>query len=255
MPTDANAQAAQHSGFNLWQTLIHANFVSQMVFLVLVGCSVLSLAVIIERWIYLRKARQSIEADMELIDNWSRIQQWDVARAAIEISERETQPLLAVLRAGIVYWQELLAVGEARTEVMENMVESAVTRELKLVKTVFRLRLPILANIASTAPFIGLFGTVIGIILTFNEIASKGNLGMNVVGSGIADALVATAMGLFAAIPAVLAYNAFIDWSNQMVMMMEETALERIYFLVQRPMSGASSASTPNHAARLVVKD
>jgi biopolymer transport protein TolQ len=144
-------------------------------------------------------------------------------------------------------------VGETRVEVMENMVDSAINRELKLVKSMFRVRMPWLANIASTAPFIGLFGTVVGIILTFNAIASKGNLGMDVVGSGIADALIATAMGLFAAIPAVLAYNGFIDWTNQLILIMEETVLERIYFLVQR--DHVSEEVHSNNAARVLVKE
>jgi len=260
MPPDATAgataTAAPHAGFDIWKVLVQSSPVSKFVFLTLVICSVLSIAVIIERWIVLSKARKAIESDIAQLDEWGHAQQWDDARAGIETAERDTQPLFSVLRAGIAYWQELMMVGETRVEVMENMVESAINRELKLVKAVFRQRLPILANIASTAPFIGLFGTVVGIILTFNAIASKGNLGMDVVGSGIADALVATAMGLFAAIPAVLAYNAFIDWSNQLIMMMEETVLERIYFLVQREhLSGSKSPAIDNHAARVLVKE
>ena len=198
MPSDATTTAAADvtktavpQGFDIWQVLIHHSSldIKACVFGTLVVCSVWSIAVIIERWIILRNARKSIERNIEQLDEWGQAQQWDDARAAIEVAERDSQPLFSVLRAGIAYWQELMMVGETRIEVMENMVESAVTRELKLVKSVFRQRLPVLANIASTAPFIGLFGTVVGIILTFNAIASKGNLGMDVVGSGIADAL------------------------------------------------------------------
>ena len=109
-------------------------------------------------------------------------------------------------------------MGETRLEVMETMVLEAVTRELKLVRSMLRVNLPILANIASVAPFIGLFGTVIGIILTFDSIARTGNMGQDLVASGIADALVATAMGLFAAIPAVIAYNFFVDRVNQLIL-------------------------------------
>ena len=76
MPTEA-ATAPVHKGLDLWQVLIHANFVSQLVFAVLVFCSVISLAVIIERWIVLRNARKSIESDIEQLDQWGQAQQWD----------------------------------------------------------------------------------------------------------------------------------------------------------------------------------
>jgi biopolymer transport protein ExbB/TolQ len=125
-------------------------------------------------------------------------------------------------------------VGETRLEVMEALVTDAVTRELKLVRSMLRANLPILANIASVAPFIGLFGTVVGIILTFQQISATGHMGQELVASGIADALIATAMGLFAAIPAVIAYNYFTDKISQIILSIEEVALERIYFLVQR---------------------
>lgn len=221
-------------GMNLWAILLNASPVSKLVFTLLIGCSVLSIAVIIERWIVLKRAEKSTEDALQLLDTWTMTQQWGVAREEISRATRETTPMFSVLRTGVSYWQELVSVGENRLEVMETMVTEAVRRELKLVRSMFKANLPVLANIASVAPFIGLFGTVVGIILTFNEIATKGNMGQDVVGSGIADALVATAMGLFAAIPALLAYNYFTDRISQVILTMEESALERIYFLVQR---------------------
>ena len=167
------------------------------------------------------------------------------AREEIGKAERGQSPLFSVLRAGIALWDSLVAVGETRIDVMEAMVEQAVGRELKLVKAGLRTNLPILANIASVAPFIGLFGTVVGIIMTFNAIAEKGNMGQDLVGSGIADALVATAMGLFSAIPAVIAYNFFTDKINQLILSIEEVAMERIYFLVQRDQMPAPSVPAP----------
>jgi biopolymer transport protein ExbB/TolQ len=177
-----------------------------------------------------------------MLDNWAATRDWESARTRVVQSTRDASPLLSLLRSGVVYWQELTAVGETRVEVMELMVKEAVERELKLIASMMRANLPILANIASVAPFIGLFGTVIGIILTFDHIQRTGNLGIELVASGIADALVATALGLFAAIPAVLAYNVFTSKINVLLLQMEETAMERIYFLVQRKDSQTSNA-------------
>jgi biopolymer transport protein ExbB/TolQ len=228
MPENAN------EGLNLWKLLVAAHPISKVVFAILILCSVLSIAVIVERLIVINRARQATSDALDQLDAWAKAGQWETARTEIRQAVREKSPLFSVLRAGINYWQELVAVGETRLEVMEALVTDQVTRELRLVRSMLRSNLPILANITSVAPFIGLFGTVVGIILTFDAISRTGNMGQELVASGIADALVATAMGLFAAIPAVLAYNYFTDRVSQVILSMEEVALERIYFLVQR---------------------
>lgn len=228
------ALAGNTGGLDLWKILLHASPVSKMVFLLLIACSVLSIAVIIERWIVLQRVRMATSQALEQLDTWAMARQWETAREEIMHASRAVNPLLSVLRAGIAYWQELVDSGETRMEVMETMVHEAVSRELRLVRSLLRANLPYLSNIASVAPFIGLFGTVVGIILTFDSISRTGNMGQELVASGIADALVATAMGLFAAIPAVIAYNFLTDRVNQTVLEMEAVALERIYYLVQR---------------------
>lgn len=219
---------------DLKEIILHAHPISQFVFLLLVGSVVLAVAVIIERYIVFKRVKRSTESALAQLDKWAKENQWQAARDQITRSNRQQTPLFSVLRAGIVYWQELVMFGETRLEVMEALVHDAVTREIKLVRAMLRSNLPILANISSVAPFIGLFGTVIGIILTFQHISTEGNMGPELVSSGIADALIATAMGLFAAIPAVIAYNYFTDRISQLILSMEEVALERIYFLVQR---------------------
>ena len=230
----AAATDTASKGMDLWQIMLNASPIAKSVLVILILCSVVSIAVIIERMIILNRARAATASALAQLEAWGRNRQWERARAAIAQSDRKTQPLLAVLRAGTAYWQALVAVGETRVEVMEALTQEAVGRELKLVRSMLRANLPILANVASVAPFIGLFGTVIGIIATFDSIARAGNMGQDLVASGIADALVATAMGLFAAIPAVVAYNYFTDRVNHVILSIEEVALERIYFLVQR---------------------
>ena len=235
------AVAGNAPGMNLWAILLASHPISKIVFVLLIGCSILSIAVIIERWIILKRTRQSLLQAAEQLDTWSMARQWEAAREEIIHATRTQSPLYSALRAGVAYWQELVDAGETRMEVMESMVTEAVGRELKLVRSMLRANLPILSNIASVAPFIGLFGTVVGIILTFDAISRTGNMGQELVASGIADALVATAMGLFAAIPAVIAYNFFTDHINQIILDMEATALERIYYLVQRKPDGESA--------------
>lgn len=229
-------------GLDLWKILLNASPISKMVFVLLIVCSVLSIAVIVERWIVIKRAQRSTDEAIQMLDAWAMAQQWHTAREEIAQAQRETMPLFSVLRTGIGYWQELVDVGETRLEVMETMVVEAVGREIKLIRAMLRANLSILANIASVAPFIGLFGTVVGIILTFDTISRKGNMGQDLVASGIADALVATAMGLFAAIPAVIAFNFFNDKISQLLLAIEEVALERIYFLVQREHASAPAA-------------
>lgn len=235
------AVAGHAPGMNLWEILLGSHPISKIVFVLLIGCSILSIAVIIERWIILKRTRRSMLLATQQLDAWSMARQWEIAREEIMHATRAGNPLYSALRAGVAYWQELVDAGETRMEVMESMVTEAVGRELKLVCSMLRANLPILSNIASVAPFIGLFGTVVGIILTFDAISRTGNMGQELVASGIADALVATAMGLFAAIPAVIAYNFFTDHINQIILDMEATALERIYYLVQRKQERASA--------------
>ena len=227
------------------EILLEAHPISKLVFLLLVGSVVLCVAVIIERYIVFKRVKRSTESALAQLDAWARANQWQSAREQITRANRQQSPLFSVLRAGIVYWQELVMVGETRLEVMEALVHDAVTREIKLVRAMLRSNLPILANISSVAPFIGLFGTVVGIILTFAKISEEGNMGPELVSSGIADALIATALGLFAAIPAVIAYNYFTDRISQLILSMEEVALERIYFLVQREQVSDGVAPRP----------
>ena len=214
--------------------LAHATTFGKLVFLILVICSTLSIAVIIERYIVLRNTKKAVDRDLVSLNSWTEKSSWAEARQAVASATREQSPLFYVLRIGVSYWRELSSVGEERLNIKETMVSEAIVRELKLIRSMLRVRMPILANVASVAPFIGLFGTVIGIIATFDAISRTGNMGQELVASGIAEALIATALGLFAAIPAVVGYNAFVDQVNNLILTMEEAALARIYFIVER---------------------
>jgi biopolymer transport protein ExbB/TolQ len=136
------------------------------------------------------------------------------ARAADElIGERDgaaaNQPAGAVIAAGI---EECMAVTEDGAESFaerRDRIEKAMRLALSTQLRQLEFRLPFLATLGAAAPFVGLFGTVWGIMRSFNAIAAANNTSLAVVAPGIADALFATAMGLAAAIPAVVFYNKF----------------------------------------------
>jgi biopolymer transport protein TolQ len=180
---------------------LHADIVVKGVMLLLLAASVWSWAVIIDKLWRLRAA--------------SRAAREHEARAAaartagelrIEAAPAE-DPAATILSAGLVEsangpGADGETAGERR-ERIERAMRLALGAELRRLE----LRLPFLATLGSAAPFIGLFGTVWGIMHSFAAIASANNTSLAVVGPGIAEALFATAMGLAAAIPAVVAYN------------------------------------------------
>jgi biopolymer transport protein TolQ len=184
---------------------VNADTVVKVVLLLLLFGSIWSWAVIVDKAFRLRSARSSARAWMNRAAD---------ARAAEElIGERygaqADQPAGAVIAAGI---EECMSVAEGGTETFaerRERIERAMRLALNTQLRQLELRLPFLATLGSAAPFIGLFGTVWGIMRSFNAIAAAQNTSLAVVAPGIADALFATAMGLAAAIPAVVFYNKF----------------------------------------------
>jgi len=127
---------------------------------------------------------------------------------------------------------------EVVTSALDNAKEEALIE--------MKRGLGLLATIGSTAPFIGLFGTVVGIINAFRGIAANGSGGMAAVSGGIAEALVATALGIFVAIPAVVAFNQFTGKLDQFQVEMNKASSELVNFLFKVPKTVARAA----HAAR-----
>lgn len=111
--------------------------------------------------------------------------------------------MASVFRSGYYEWSKSKAEAVGNDENVERAIRRSVTAEL----TKLEAKIPFLATTGSAAPFIGLFGTVWGIMNSFLNIGAKGATGLAVVAPGISEALIATAIGLFAAIPAVVGYN------------------------------------------------
>jgi biopolymer transport protein TolQ len=181
----------------------HADIVVKCVLLLLLAGSVWSWAVIIDKMWRLAGTRRSVAAHEARLAAAQ-----TAAELAAPAGRRDgPDPAGAVLAAGLTESrQEACPAAETASERRER-IERAMRLELNAELRRLEARLPFLATLGSAAPFIGLFGTVWGIMRSFAGIAAANNTSLAVVAPGIAEALFATAMGLAAAIPAVVAYN------------------------------------------------
>jgi biopolymer transport protein TolQ len=196
----ANDPAATLSIISLF---LHADIIVQADLLLLFAASVWSWAVILDKLLRLRAARRSVGAHETRAA---------AARSADELvggAVEAGDPAGQVIAAGMQEQAAALSAdGETaveRRDRIERAMRLALNGEMRRLET----HLPFLATLGSAAPFIGLFGTVWGIMRSFAGIAAAHNTSLAVVAPGIAEALFATAMGLAAAIPAVVAYNKF----------------------------------------------
>ena len=149
-----------------------------------------------------------------------------------------------VVSAGIIEY-EARETGSDRDDSLD-VVATALDNAKEEALIEMKRGLGLLATIGSTAPFIGLFGTVVGIINAFRGIAATGSGGMAAVSGGIAEALVATALGIFVAIPAVVAFNQFTGRLDQFQVEMNKASSELVNFLFKVPKTAPRAA----HAAR-----
>jgi biopolymer transport protein TolQ len=191
--------------------ILHASSVAKGTLVLLGLMSVVSWFVIGTKWLYLARAyRRSVN----FVELFWRTQRLDDVWKATE--NDPPSPVSEVFRAGFV---ELAKLRKRRTEAGGDAsapethigdiesIERALARARTMAVTEMENKVPFLATTASSAPFIGLFGTVWGIMNSFRNIGAKGAANLATVAPGIAEALVATAIGLVAAIPAVMGYN------------------------------------------------
>jgi biopolymer transport protein ExbB len=162
---------------------------------VLAVCSLVSITFAIERWWYFRKASGSSD---EVLGHVHKLLESGKSDQAAAYCQKRGSAVSQVVQYG------LLHAGRGRRDLEELMGTKRLEEKLKLEKN-----LAVLGTLGNIAPFIGLFGTVVGIIKAFQDLALAGGGGPSVVAKGIAEALVATAGGLMVAIPAVIFYNVF----------------------------------------------
>ena len=180
-----------------------ANLPVQIVMVLLLLASIWTWTIIVSHWTKMRRITR--DNDRFERDFWKA----EDIDSFYESRGRGDLPSARILAAGIAEWRRstngrALDRDGTRTRLAVAM-QSAVAAETDRLAT----RLNILATVGSVAPFVGLFGTVLGIMFSFSKIAQEKNTSLDVVAPGIAEALFATAIGLFAAIPAVIAYNRF----------------------------------------------
>jgi biopolymer transport protein TolQ len=209
--------AAPLGDVNVIDLLRDTGPVNLIVLAVLVLLSVLSWAIILQKLLAYRRMERQTATFLDVFRRSSKFSEVQSVCPSLPAS-----PLVGVFQAG---YAELNAQIRATggTSVTANPAEASGRPIVKSLASLDRAllrasavevnklekRIPFLATIASSAPFIGLFGTVWGILITFQRIGLTGSTNLATVGPGIADALIATAAGLFAAIPAVMAYNHF----------------------------------------------
>ena len=201
---DAVSLGAAAGDLSLWGLFAQADIVVKLVMILLVLASVWVWAIVFEKWQSLRRANREADAFEDRF--WS-------GGSLDELYDQEgvkpAHPMAAIFGAAMGEWRRSARVAGA--DVSRSAVGGRVDRTINLAvqREMDRLErwMVFLASVGSTAPFIGLFGTVWGIMHSFSAIATMHNTNLAVVAPGIAEALFATAIGLVAAIPAVLAYN------------------------------------------------
>jgi biopolymer transport protein TolQ len=186
------------------ELILGAGFVVKAVLLLLIAMSVASWAVIAFKTRELRSAERHTRAFLEAFHEQPLDMVYEAAR------RHRASPLASVFRAGYRGLSQLRRTHSGGGGIPREAIDNLTSR-LSWTQTDegFRLErgLALLATTGSSAPFIGLFGTVVGIMNAFRDIGASGSASLAVVAPGIAEALVATAVGLFAAIPAVVGYN------------------------------------------------
>lgn len=187
---------------SMWSLFLHADIVVKFVMLMLLLSSVVCWAIIFQKVSIIKTTRNKIN---EFLNNfWEGRGGKTMEEFYYETKDKTDDPLSRVFVAGMFECYE--KKGKRRpTSRAERALNNASTRELSFIEK----NLSFLATVGSAGPFIGLFGTVWGIMNSFQSIAATNNTSLAVVAPGIAEALFATAIGLFAAIPAVIAYNRF----------------------------------------------
>jgi len=191
------------------QIIMKASLMVQLVMLVLLFFSVSSWAIILIKFFYLRKAYR--ESDFFLEVFW---ESRDLSVAFKEAKELEGSPIARIFSLAYVELKKSTQTAEGGTQdgrVGLDSVKRALRRAINTEITNMTQMVPFLATAGNTTPFIGLFGTVWGIMGSFHSIGLKGSASLAAVAPGISEALVATAAGLAVAIPAVIAFNYFMQ--------------------------------------------
>jgi biopolymer transport protein TolQ len=202
-------------GSEVLEMLSNTGLVAKLVLLIRLGLSLLSWAIIVAKVGLFRRAQRQSGRFVRAFRRASRLQE------LASVSEQfKPSPLVAVFDGAVAELQR--CGGSPRTLSVQRATQIAASEELTRLEN----QLTWLATTGSTAPFVGLFGTVWGIIDAFHGLGNAGSATLRAVAPGISEALIATAAGLFAAVPAVIAYNFFVQQVREFGARMDDFSLE-----------------------------
>ena len=212
---------AATSDVTLWSLFMQAGFVVKIVMLGLVGASIWTWAIVADKWISFGKFRRQLDQFEQVF--WSGQSLEELYRT---LADRKSSGMSAIFVSAMREWKKSFERGAKSPIGLQMRIDKAMDVTLAREAEALESRLGSLASIGSAAPFIGLFGTVVGIMTSFQAIAGSKSTNLAVVAPGIAEALLATAIGLLAAIPAVIAYNKFSSDAGKLNARMEGFADE-----------------------------
>jgi len=224
----------EFSLLGLWSAM---GIPAKLVVVVLIFLSVYSIAIMIERALVLKRTRQQCQAFSELMRGEN--QEWTMAGVITQAQspERGRNCYLAeVMGTALQKGKVMLERGQTAAVVLTT-AETEVTRSISVTAATLRKRLVQLASTSTGAPFVGLFGTILGLIRAFQTIATTGSGGLTAVAAGIGEALIATMVGLFVAIPALWAHNYFSDKIENLMVEIDTTASRMVEELLQKEIS------------------
>lgn len=198
-------------GLSIWFLIAEASFIVQIVMLILFIASLISWVMIANRFLVFKSAKN---LGMKFEDKfWSGIDLGKLYKSCVgNVGEKSCQE--AIFEAGFGEFAKLRQQNNMQADALMEAVQRAMRVAFSREQERLEKHLSFLATVGSTSPYIGLFGTVIGIMNSFRSLASQSQATLSLVAPGIAEALVATAIGLFAAIPAVIAYNRYASASD-----------------------------------------
>ena len=223
--------------------VLHASWVVQFVMLLLLGVSVASWAAIFRKLFGLKRVK-ALNEDFER-EFWSGTSLNDLYASAAQ-SVQDIGPMERIFASGMREFQKLRErhIQDAGTllDGARRAMRASFQREMDVIES----SLSFLASVGSVSPYVGLFGTVWGIMHAFTGFAGMEQVTLATVAPGIAEALVATAIGLFAAIPAVIAYNRFARDIDR-VAIHQETFIEEFSNILQRNLGAHPAPAAPGH--------
>lgn len=216
-----SANTIDASSFNVFHLFFHASFAVKLVILILLLASIISWSIAFDRFNLYKRINFNITKFESIF--WAGKSFEQIA------SYYEKQPLSdasLIFMSVMKEWKKTNSANKLNISSFQIRIDKAIDLSINRTTQEMEKYLSFLATVSSTAPFVGLFGTVIGIMTSFSSIATAKNTSLAVVAPGIAEALLATAIGLFAAIPAVILYNRLLSMMNKIIIKLENFSHE-----------------------------